>query len=215
MQDRKTGDGAPGAVTCLRGAGGTGCSGCHHQFVSTQPRKDESGVEGRAQVIDRAIGWLEDLLYVVIAGVLALCAAAMVVSLARGIPDLFASGGQTPVLEVLDAVLLLFIIVELLFAVRATVARRELVAEPFLVVGIIASIKEIVVISVKAAEATGKGDVFRDEVTLVGVLGVLTLLLALAAFLLRRKEREPDEGREDDDAVSESTAAPNSEQRSS
>ena len=189
--------------------------GCHHQPVSTQPRNDQSGVERRAEAIDRAIGWLEDLLYVVIAAVLALCAAAMVVSLARGIPDLFAKGGQSPVLEVLDAVLLLFIIVELLFAVRATVARRELVAEPFLVVGIIASIKEIVVISVKAAGATGKGDVFRDEVTLVGVLGVLTLLLALAAFLLRRKEREPDEGREDDDAVSGSTAAPDSEPHSS
>ncbi len=172
-------------------------------------------MERRAQAIDQAIGWLEDLLYVVIAAVLALCAAAMVVSLARGVPDLFSNGGQAPVLEVLDAVLLLFIIVELLFAVRATVARRELVAEPFLVVGIIASIKEIVVLSVKAAEATGKGQVFRDEVTLVGVLGVLTLLLALAAFLLRRKEREPDEGREDDDAVSDSTAAPDSEQRPS
>lgn len=182
--------------------------------MSTQPRADRSGEERRAEAIDRAIGWLEDVLYVVIALVLALCAAALVVSLARGVPDLFGTGGQAPVLEVLDAVLLVFIVVELLFAVRATVARRELVAEPFLVVGIIASIKEIVVISVKAADATGKGDVFRDEVTLVGVLGVLTLLLAAAAFLLRRKEREPDEGREDDGAVEDSTAAPDSEKRS-
>ena len=136
--------------------------------MSTQPRAARSGEERRAEAIDRAIGWLEDVLYVVIAVVLALCAAALVVSLARGIPDLFRSGGQAPVLEALDAVLLVFIVVELLFAVRATVARRELVAEPFLVVGIIASIKEIVVISVKAADAAGKGDVFRDEVTLVG-----------------------------------------------
>jgi len=28
----------------------------------------------------------------------------------------------------------------------------------------------------------------------IGTLGVLVLLLAVAAFLLRRKEREPDEG---------------------
>jgi uncharacterized membrane protein (DUF373 family) len=148
------------------------------------------------------------VLYVVIAAVLAVCAAASVVSLSRGIPPLFATRGQTKVLEVLDAVLLVFIVVELLFAVRATVARRELVAEPFLIVGIIASIKEIVVVSVKAAEAAGKGEVFQDEVTLVGVLGVLSLLLATAAFLLRRKEREPDEGREDNAAVSNSTAVP-------
>ena len=183
--------------------------------MSTQPREVKSGEERRAETIDRAIGWLEDVLYVVIAAVLAVCAAALVVSLARDVPHLFSTGGQAPVLEVLDAVLLVFIVVELLFAVRATVARRELVAEPFLIVGIIASIKEIVVISVKAADATGKGDVFRDEVTLVGVLGVLTLLLATAAFLLRRKEREPDEGREDDNEVAESTAAPDSEKHPS
>jgi len=48
-----------------------------------------------------------------------------------------------------------FIIVELLSAVRVTVLKRELVAEPFLLVGIIASIKEIVVLSVKAADAIG------------------------------------------------------------
>jgi uncharacterized membrane protein (DUF373 family) len=167
-----------------------------------------SAEERRAEKIDTAIGWIEDALYVVIAAVLAICAAALVVSLARGIPGLFTKGGENPVLEVLDAVLLVFIVVELLFAVRATVARRELVAEPFLIVGIIASIKEIVVLSVKAVDAAGKGEVFDDEVTLIAVLGVLTLLLALAAYLLRRKEREPDEGREDDDAVQESTAAP-------
>src|SRR3712207_8497992 len=50
---------------------------------------------------------------------------------------------QAPMLELLDVLLLVFIVVELLFAVRTTVEKRELVAEPFLVIGIIASIKEI------------------------------------------------------------------------
>jgi hypothetical protein len=68
------------------------------------------------------------------------------------------------------------------------------VAEPFLLVGIIASIKEIVVLSVKAAEQVGKGATFDDQVMVIGVLGVLVLLLGLSAWLLRLKEREPDEG---------------------
>ncbi|MET0712007.1 MAG: hypothetical protein ABWZ30_05835 [Jiangellaceae bacterium] len=38
---------------------------------------------------------------------------------------------------------------------------RGLVAEPFLLVGIIASIKEIVVLSVKAAEDIGTGATIR------------------------------------------------------
>jgi uncharacterized membrane protein (DUF373 family) len=88
---------------------------------------------------------------------------------------------------------LLFIFVELLSAVRATVATRGLVAEPFLLVGIIASIKEIVVLSVKAAEDIGTGATFRDQLWEIAVLGVVVLLLGVTAWLLRVKEREPAE----------------------
>ena len=101
---------------------------------------------------------------------------------------------EKPLLEVLDILLLVFIVVELLFAVRTTVEKRELVAEPFLLVGIIASIKEIVVLSVEAASVLGKGAEFDDRVVEIGLLGVLVVLLGLTSFLLRRKEREPDEG---------------------
>ena len=37
------------------------------------------------------------------------------------------------------------------------------------------------------------GDAFREAMIEIGVLGGLALVLALAAFLLRLKEREPDE----------------------
>lgn len=100
---------------------------------------------------------------------------------------------QAPVLELLDILLLVFIFVELLFAVRTTIEKRELIAEPFLLVGIIASIKEIVVLSVEAAGEVGRGSQFDDRITEIGVLGVLVLLLGLTAYLLRRKEREPEE----------------------
>jgi uncharacterized membrane protein (DUF373 family) len=101
---------------------------------------------------------------------------------------------EQPVLDLLDILLLVFIVVELLFAVRSTVEKRELLAEPFLLVGIIASIKEIVVLSVEAAKEVGNGAEFDDRITEIAVLGVLILLLGLTSFLLRRKEREPDEG---------------------
>ena len=64
----------------------------------------------------------------------------------------------------------------------------------FLIVGIIASIKEIVVLSVKAAEAIGKGAAFSDQLWQIGVLAGVVVLLGTTAYLLRRKEREPDEG---------------------
>ena len=129
------------------------------------------------------------LLLVAAAGVLLVVAGDKLLEIRHGL-------ATDPIVEVLDTLLLVFIIVELLAAVRVTVSKRELIAEPFLLVGIIASIKEIVVLSVKAADAigTGAGAAFDDQLWLIGVLGGVVLLLGATAFLLRRKEREPAEG---------------------
>ena len=100
-------------------------------------------------------------------------------------------GTSNAIVTAVDGLLLVFILVELLGAVRATLAERKLVAEPFLIVGIIASIKEIVVAALKASKA--EGGAFDDAMTEVAVLGGVVLLLALSSFLVRRKEREPAE----------------------
>jgi uncharacterized membrane protein (DUF373 family) len=98
------------------------------------------------------------------------------------------------VTESLEGLLLVFIILELLAGVRATMTSHKLVAEPFLIVGIIASIREIVVITLRAGELRGAGgEAFDDAITEISVLGLLVLVLAMASFAVRRKEREPSE----------------------
>ena len=136
----------------------------------------------------------EDVVYVGIAILLFLGAVVLLVVAGDQLLDVFDDFGSSPVVEVLDTLLLVFIVVELLSAVRTTLSERYLVAEPFLIVGIIASIKEIVVLSVKAAESIGSGAPFRDQLWEIGVLGVVVVLLGATAWLLRRKEREPGEG---------------------
>ena len=143
---------------------------------------------------DRVFAGAENVVYGGIALLLVVTALVLLVRAAGQLLSIRDAPVQDVTIEVLDTLLLVFIVVELLFAVRATLVNRELVAEPFLLVGIIASIKEIVVLSVKAAEQVGKGAVFNDQVKEIAVLGVLVLLLAIAAWLLRLKEREPDEG---------------------
>lgn len=135
----------------------------------------------------------ENVVYVGIAVVLILTALALLAQALGELVGLVRHPGQDRALEILDGLLLIFIVVELLYAVRATVARRELVAEPFLLVGVIASIKEIVVLSVKAAESAGTPK-FSDQLWEVGVLGGLLLALGFTLWLLRLKEREPEEG---------------------
>jgi uncharacterized membrane protein (DUF373 family) len=143
---------------------------------------------------DRVFAGAENVVYGGIALLLVVTALVLLVQAAGQLLSIRDTPVQDVTIEVLDTLLLVFIVVELLFAVRATLVKRELVAEPFLLVGIIASIKEIVVLSVKAAEQVGKGAVFDDQIKEIAVLGVLVLLLAVAAWLLRLKEREPDEG---------------------
>jgi uncharacterized membrane protein (DUF373 family) len=143
---------------------------------------------------ENAIEKAENVVYLVIAVVLVVLAAVVLATTTVEFAKITDVGTVTMAAEVLDLLLLVFIVVELLFAVRSTVEKRELLAEPFLLVGIIASIKEIVVLSVESAKAVGKGADFDDRIVEIAVLGVLVLLLGVTSFLLRRKEREPDEG---------------------
>ena len=140
-----------------------------------------------------AIEKAENVVYLAVAVVLVVLAAIVLGSTAVKLTDLPDLGVITTAAEVLDLLLLVFIVVELLYAVRTTLAERELLAEPFLLVGIIASIKEIVVLSVKAPDLLGKPE-FADTLRLMGLLTGTVIVLALASFLLRRKEREPSEG---------------------
>jgi uncharacterized membrane protein (DUF373 family) len=166
--------------------------------VASKQNKDDPERDvrppGLSRLGTRVLEYAENLIYAGIALFLVGSAFVLLAVAGKTSWGLMSDFSQKPVLEVLDVLLLVFIVVELLFAVRTTVEKRELVAEPFLLVGIIASIKEIVVLSVEAASALGKGAEFDDRVVEIGLLGVLVVLLGVTSFLLRRKEREPDEG---------------------
>ena len=149
---------------------------------------------GLGRLGTRLLEVAENVVYAGIAAFLVATALVCLVLAGKATWGLASDFSAQPILDLLDILLLVFIVVELLFAVRTTVEKRELVAEPFLLVGIIASIKEIVVLSVEAAKEVGNGAEFDDRITEIAVLGVLVLLLGLTSFLLRRKEREPDEG---------------------
>ena len=137
---------------------------------------------------------VEDIIYVSIAVLLAAGAAVLVVRSAVVLVGGTLDGDKSSLVDLLDTLLLVFIFVELLYAVRTTLKERQIVAEPFLVAGILASIKEIIVLSVTAAEDyIDKGPEFARAMVEVGLLGGLVVLLAGTTVLLRKKENEPEE----------------------
>ncbi|MBJ7384257.1 MAG: phosphate-starvation-inducible PsiE family protein, partial [Mycolicibacterium sp.] len=86
--------------------------------------------------------------------------------------------------------LLIFIFVELLYAVRVSLRSHEIVVEPFLIVGILAAIKEIVVLSVEAATLLNKGPEFSRAAVEIGLLGGVVLVLSASAYIMRERRKD-------------------------
>jgi uncharacterized membrane protein (DUF373 family) len=157
--------------------------------MARQTRADEDE-QDRQRFADRALGVLEDAMYWAIALVLVVGSVALLIAQFNTMLRLRNTPASTVMIEILDGLLLVFIFVELLYAVRSCLRSHEIVAEPFLIVGILAGIKEIVVLSVEAATLLDKGPDFSRAVVEVGVLGGVVLVLALAAFVLRERRRD-------------------------
>jgi uncharacterized membrane protein (DUF373 family) len=99
----------------------------------------------------------------------------------------------TQTLLVLDQLLVVLMLVEILHTVRISIHSHVLVTEPFLVVGLIASIRRVLVITLEAASLTKGGtwstegvSIFRASMIELGLLGVLILILVFSITLLRR-----------------------------
>ena len=141
-------------------------------------------------VVARRLRGAETVVYIIVAALLCVGSALLLGDAVYQLVTHLDDGVDVAAADMLDALFLTFIFVELLSAVGTTIRKGELVAEPFLLVGIIASIKEILLI---AGTEDKTGEAFREAMIEIGVLGGLSLVLALAAFLLRLKEREPAE----------------------
>ncbi len=163
--------------------------------MATKKKQDEDE-EDRQRFADRALGMLEDAVYWAIALLLVVGSVALVIAQFNTMLRLRNTPASTVMIEILDGLLLIFIFVELLYAVRSCLRSHEIVAEPFLIVGILAGIKEIVVLSVEAATLLDKGPDFSRAVVEIGVLGGVVLVLALAAFVLRERRRDTDDAGE-------------------
>ncbi len=154
-----------------------------------------------AEPADRVLRTAENVVYSLVGVLLAGGAVLVLGAVAYHMVVDVVDGISKSVTEALDGMLLVFILLELLAAVRTTMREKKLVAEPFLVVGIIASIKEIVVLTLESKEIYDTdNDAFANAMVEIGVLGGVILLLSLASFLVRRKEREPEEDEEDEAA---------------
>ena len=120
---------------------------------------------------------------------LAASALALLVTSAIGFVQSLLSGALAGrVVELLDQILLVFMIVEILYTVQISFREHALIPEPFLIVGLIAGIRRVLVLTAEFGDLMTKGDVtFHNAMFELGLLTVLVLALVWALVLVRRR----------------------------
>jgi uncharacterized membrane protein (DUF373 family) len=86
-------------------------------------------------------------------------------------------------------VLLVFILLELLDTIRIISRERGLIiAEPFLLVGLIAVVRRILLVTAQIEQAMGPEE-FQNLLGELGVMAGLVVVLTAALFFIRRTQR--------------------------
>jgi uncharacterized membrane protein (DUF373 family) len=100
-----------------------------------------------------------------------------------------------PIIDLLDRVLLVVMIVELLYTVQVSFREHTLVPEPFLIVGLIAATRRILVVTAEFPKlAQEGGTVFLHAMLELGLLTVMVRAL-VAALVPLRNTLEPRDRR--------------------
>src|ERR1700761_594692 len=151
--------------------------------------------EKRFQLIStEVLGQVEIILYAALGLILSLTALFALFSACEALwHGLSAASSAKTVVEVIDRLLVVFMLAEILHTVRISIRSHALVTEPFLIVGLIATIRRILVITLETANLTrpttwveGGDAIFRATVIELGLLGLLVLVLVIAIYVLRR-----------------------------
>ena len=135
---------------------------------------------------------MEDVVYVGLAALLAISAVLLLGSGAVSLARQLGEGTIAPaVIGLLDRLLLTLMIVELLYTVQVSFREHALVPEPFLIVGLVAATRRILVLTAEFGTLPARTEeVFRTSMI---ELGVLTLMIvAFVASLLMLRNRHPD-----------------------
>ena len=136
----------------------------------------------------------EHAIYVALGVLLALTAVVALIDASQLTWEALRSlGGADKILEVVDRLLFLLMLIEILHTVRVSMRSGKLTCEPFLIVGLIASIRRVLVITLQSSEITHAKDwspekhaLFQASMIELGVLAGLILTMVFAIFMLHR-----------------------------
>jgi uncharacterized membrane protein (DUF373 family) len=133
---------------------------------------------------------VEHLLYIALGLVLSMTALIALVSASLSLwSAVIQPGADTNLLKVIDRLLFVLMLAEILHTVRVSIRSGALTCEPFLIVGLIASIRRVLVITLESSQTAGgaaPSELFQASMIELGVLCALIMVMVISIFLIRR-----------------------------
>ncbi|RYC32550.1 hypothetical protein D3273_07355 [Lichenibacterium minor] len=152
---------------------------------------------------------VEQVVYVAVAALLVLALALALLGAAALLWSGMAEFTATePVYRIIDRLLFVLMLVEILHTVHASIRTGTLLCEPFLIVGLIACIRRVLVITLETSQITqpekwdpSKMPLFQSNMIELGVLALLIAVLVGSIKLTRPTEKGGRTEGEDEDAA--------------
>ena|SRR5664279_1950191 len=98
-------------------------------------------------------------------------------------------------IDILDGVLLVMMTMEIVYTVTLSLQSHKLIAEPFLVIGIIAAIRRTLVITAESTKLENSPELFRSTLLELALLSLIVAVMAASIYVMRRSNRfvQPDD----------------------
>ena len=154
-------------------------------------------VSQAAEGTQRRVGSLqriEHVLYQVAAYLLVTAAAALLITAVIHTVTTWSEGVDQAIVRLLDRVLLALMLAEITYTLRQAERTHTLTAAPFLVIGIIAAVRRMLIVTAESVGRTDlKSSVFMGGLLELAVLACIILVFTLAARWQAPGQRISDE----------------------
>jgi phosphate starvation-inducible membrane PsiE len=134
----------------------------------------------------KALGQAESVVLILIGAVLVVLAVLLLWTSASSMLDALRDNkiGHEAI-EILNSVLLVMMTMEIVYTVAISLQSHTLVAEPFLIIGTIAAIRRMLVITATSTETEKDPAMFHNTLVELGLLAATVIALAVAIWVLR------------------------------
>jgi uncharacterized membrane protein (DUF373 family) len=155
----------------------------------TEQRSETHTARG---LVVRALSLVEDIVYVGLGILLSIVAVSLLIVALKGILGAVWSGAlSNSIVDSLDQILLVLLVIELLYTVQVSFREHGLLAEPFIVVALIAVIRRVLVITAQVPKLPESGEpIFRHAMWELSLLTVMILVLVGSLIMLQRQTQQ-------------------------